>query len=63
MAEPAIGYDQSFPISFQGNRFLDCQSEQDEKNQVSLDICSVKGNYLCSPENMFPPFDQMITSS
>ena len=56
-------HDQSFPMSLQGNPFLDCQSEMEEKNLDSLDICSVKGNYLCSPENIFPPFEQMITSS
>ena len=43
-------HDQSFPMSLQGNPFLDCQSEMEEKNQDSLDICSVKGNYLCSLE-------------
>ena len=55
-------HDQSFPMSLQGNPFLDCQSEQDEKNEVSLDICLEKGNYLCSPENLYP-FDQMGTST
>lgn len=61
--EPAAVLDQSFPISLQGNPFLECQGdEQEDKNQVSLEVCSVKGNYLCSPENIFPHLDQMVTS-
>ena len=60
--EPPVVHDQSFPISLQGNPFLECHDEQEDKNQVSLDICSVKGNYLCSPENIFPHLDQMVTS-
>ena len=59
--EPVMVYDQSFPTSLQGNPFLDCQSQKDEKHEASIDICSVKGNYLCSPENIFPPFETMIT--
>ena len=51
-------------MSLQGNPFLDCHSEIDqEKNELSLDVCSIKGTHLFSPDNVIPPFEHMITSS